>query len=144
MCDGNRGNDFGDVVRRVLATKLPKLTKQPADKRVLILERLHMNLVPKQILDEIKKQVPSFPQLADVDEVWILETIGYEPFAARVKENGAVSGRYKNMSIMEHPESEMLVQQVTHRLTSDSGRACMAYRCRESSQVQRHPNVHTS
>jgi hypothetical protein len=44
------GNDFGDVVRRALATKLPKLTKQPADKRVLILERRHMNLVPKQIL----------------------------------------------------------------------------------------------
>jgi hypothetical protein len=73
------GNDFGEVVRRALATKLPKLTKQPADRRVLILERRHMNLVPKQILDEIKKQALSFPQLADVDEIWILETIGYEP-----------------------------------------------------------------
>jgi hypothetical protein len=73
------GNDFGDVVRRALSTKLPKLTRQQADKRVLILERRHMNLVPKQILDEIKKQAPSFPQLAAVDETWILETIGYEP-----------------------------------------------------------------
>ena len=73
------GNDFEDVVERSLSTKLPKLTRQQADKRVLILERRHMNLVPKQILDEIKKQASSFPQLTAVDEVWILETIGYEP-----------------------------------------------------------------
>ncbi|HUE20544.1 MAG TPA: hypothetical protein VMQ86_02620 [Bryobacteraceae bacterium] len=72
------GNDFGDVVRGALSTKLPKLTKQQADKRVLILERRHMNLVPEQILGEIKKQAPSFPQLAAVDEIWILETIGFE------------------------------------------------------------------
>ena len=72
------GNDFGDVVRRALSTKLPKLTRQQADKRVLMLERRHMNLVPKQILDEIKKQAPSFPQLTAVDEIWILETIFYE------------------------------------------------------------------
>src|ERR1017187_7293355 len=73
------GNDFGDVVRKALSTKLPKLTKQKADKRVLILERRHMNLVPEQILDEIRNQRPSFPKLAAVDEIWILETIGYEP-----------------------------------------------------------------
>ena len=80
MCDGNKvGNDFGDVVRRALSTKVPKLTKQRADKRVLILERRHMNLVPKQILDEIRKQAPSFPQLAAVDEIWILETVAYKP-----------------------------------------------------------------
>ena len=73
------GNDFADVVRKALTTKLPKLTKQKADKRVLILERQHMNLVPEQMQDEIKRQAPDFPQLAFVDEIWILETIGYEP-----------------------------------------------------------------
>jgi hypothetical protein len=73
------GNDFADVVRKALTTKLPKLTKQMADIRVLILERQHMNLVPEQMQDEIRKQAPDFPQLALVDEIWILETIGYEP-----------------------------------------------------------------
>jgi hypothetical protein len=73
------GNDFGDVVKKALSTKLPKLARQQADKRVLILERRHMNLVPKQILDEIKRQAPSFPQLTAVDEIWLLETIGFEP-----------------------------------------------------------------
>ena len=73
------GNDFADVLRKALPMKLPKLTKQMADKRVLILERQHMNLVPEQIQDEIRKQSPDFQQLALVDEIWILETIGYEP-----------------------------------------------------------------
>ena len=73
------GNDFPEVVRMALSTKLPKLTKQRADKRVLILERRHMNLFPTQILDEIRRQAPSFPQLTAVNEIWILETIGYEP-----------------------------------------------------------------
>ena len=73
------GNDFADVVRKALTTKLPKLTQQKADKRVLILERQHMNLVPEQMLSEIRKQALDFPELASVDELWILETIGYEP-----------------------------------------------------------------
>jgi hypothetical protein len=73
------GNDFPDVVRKALSTKLPKLTGQQADKRVLILERRHMNLVPKQILDEIRRQKSSFPQLTAVDEIWILEAIFYQP-----------------------------------------------------------------
>lgn len=72
------GNDFADVVRKALTTKLPKLTSQKADKRVLILERQHMNLVLEQMQDEIRKQSSDFPQLALVDEIWILETIGYE------------------------------------------------------------------
>ena len=69
------GNDFADVINKALSTKLPKLIKQQADKRILILERRHMILVPEQILEEITNQRPSFPQLADVDEIWILETI---------------------------------------------------------------------
>ena len=80
------GNDFADVIRRALITKLPKLTKQKADKRVLILERQHMNLRSEQILVEVRKQAveirkqdPYFPQLAQVDEIWILETVDDEP-----------------------------------------------------------------
>jgi hypothetical protein len=59
--------------------KVTKLVAQPADKHVLILERQHMILVPKQILDEVRKQAVDFPLMASVDEVWILETIGYQP-----------------------------------------------------------------
>jgi hypothetical protein len=73
------GDDFPDVVRKALATKLPKLTKQKADKRILMLERQHMNLIPDQMQDEIRKQAPDFPALGQVDEIWVLETIGYEP-----------------------------------------------------------------
>jgi hypothetical protein len=48
-----------------------------ADKRILFLERQHMNLLPNRILDEIDKLKPAFPDLALVDEIWILETIFY-------------------------------------------------------------------
>ena len=72
------GNDFGDVIGKALRRKLPKLVAQKADKRILILERQHMNLVPEQILDEIEKQSAGFSELSAVDEIWILETIGYE------------------------------------------------------------------
>jgi hypothetical protein len=70
------GNDFGDVVKKALRNKLPKLTKQKADKRILVLERQHWNLYPEQILDEVAKQGVAFPA---VDEIWILETPFYKP-----------------------------------------------------------------
>jgi hypothetical protein len=72
-------NDFSEVIRTVMEKKVTRLVAQHADKHVLILERQHMNLVPKQILDEVRKQAVHFPQMAAVDEVWILETIGYDP-----------------------------------------------------------------
>ena len=72
-------NDFSEVIRTVMEKKVTKLVAQPADKHVLILERQHMNLVPKQILDEVRNQAVNFPLMASVDEVWILETIGYQP-----------------------------------------------------------------
>jgi hypothetical protein len=72
------GDNFCDVIGKALTAKLPKLIKQEANKQVLILERQHMNLVPKRILDEIEKQRPRFPKLSAVDEIWILETFGYQ------------------------------------------------------------------
>jgi len=72
-------NDFSEVIRTVMEKKVTKLVAQRADKHVLILERQHMNFVPKQILDEVRKQAVTFPLMASVDEVWILETIGYQP-----------------------------------------------------------------
>ena len=46
-------------------------------KRILLLERQHMNLYPHMILGEIEKRRSSFPDLAHVDEIWIIETIFY-------------------------------------------------------------------
>jgi hypothetical protein len=68
---------LGDVIERMLTKKLPKLVNTPATKRVLLLERRHMNLVPKQILEEIEIRKPSFLALKSVDEIWIVETIFY-------------------------------------------------------------------
>jgi hypothetical protein len=72
------GNTFDQVVERLFAKKLPKLVGTIATKRVLLLERRHMNHTPEMILDEIARQRTKFPQLANVDEIWIVETIGYQ------------------------------------------------------------------
>lgn len=68
---------LGDVIDRMLARKLAKVANTPATKRVLLLERRHRNLAPKQILDEIEKRRALFPALMSVDEIWIVETIYY-------------------------------------------------------------------
>ena len=70
-------DNLGEVIERALRKKLPKLVNTAADKRILLLERQHGNLSPKDILNEIDKRKSSFPDLAHVDEIWILETIFY-------------------------------------------------------------------
>ena len=72
-------NDFSEVIRTVMEKKVTKLVAQPADRHILMLERQHMNFIPKQILDEVRKQAFHFPLMASVDEVWILETMFYQP-----------------------------------------------------------------
>ncbi len=71
------GDTFGDVIERVLTKKLPKLVKAAADKRILLLERRHMNLFPEKIHEEIEKRRAAFPSLRDVDEIWIAEKIPF-------------------------------------------------------------------
>jgi hypothetical protein len=46
-------NNLGDVVENALRKKLPKLVKTAADKRILLLERQHMNLLPESILQSV-------------------------------------------------------------------------------------------
>jgi hypothetical protein len=72
-------DDFREVMEKALSRKVPKLVATPADKRVLILERAHFNFFQEQILDEIEKQRPAVPDLAKIDEIWILETVFYQP-----------------------------------------------------------------
>ena len=71
------GSSLGDVIEKALKKKLPKLVNTAADKRILLLERQHMNLTPQRMLGEIEKRRASFPDLASVDEIWIIETIFY-------------------------------------------------------------------
>ncbi len=47
-------NSLGDVIEMALRTKLPKLVNTPADRRILLLERQHMNLLPESMLAEIE------------------------------------------------------------------------------------------
>lgn len=71
-------NNLGDVVEKALRNKLGKLMKTIAEKRILLVERQHMNLYPKMMLAEIEKRKAMFPELSSVDEIWIVETIFYE------------------------------------------------------------------
>jgi hypothetical protein len=84
------------VIEKALRKKLAKLVNTAADKRILLLERQHMNLYPERILHEIENRRASFPDLARVDEIWIIETIGYGTaffgthFRCELYENDAV------------------------------------------------------
>ena len=71
------GNTFASVIEKMLTKKLPKLVATAASKRILLLERRHMNLFPESVLDEIENFRPLFPELADVHEVWIVENIPF-------------------------------------------------------------------
>jgi hypothetical protein len=70
-------DNLGAVVDKALRKKLRKLVNTAADKRILLLERQHPNLYPLDMLREIEKRRSSFPDLAQVDEIWILETPFY-------------------------------------------------------------------
>lgn len=70
-------DSLGEVIEKMLRDKIAKLVNTQADKRILLLERQHMNLYPKRILEEIEKRRSSFAELKHVDEIWFLETIFY-------------------------------------------------------------------
>jgi hypothetical protein len=70
-------DNLDQVIEKALRMKLPKLVNTVADKRILLLERQHMNLSQLRMLDEIERRRPSFPGLESIDEIWILETIFY-------------------------------------------------------------------
>jgi len=65
------------VIEKALRKKPSKLVNTMAVKRILLLERQHMNLPPQKMLDEIEKRKAEFPDLTRVDEIWILETPFY-------------------------------------------------------------------
>lgn len=69
--------NLGRVIEKALRRKLPKLVNTKADKRILLLERQHMDLLPEMMVREIEARRASFPDLAHIDEIWIVETILY-------------------------------------------------------------------
>ena len=103
-------NDLDKVIAKALTNKLPKLIDAPAKKRLLFLERDQFTFFPEQILDELERQKAAFPLLNDVDEIWILETVGYRQgghlnfdlykgqriVASLTFHNGVLTGRSKD------------------------------------------------
>jgi hypothetical protein len=71
-------DNLGEVIEKALKNKLPKLVQTKAEKRILLLERQHMNLYPNHMIEEVEKRKSRFPDLACVDEIWILETMFYD------------------------------------------------------------------
>lgn len=94
------GNSLGDVIEKALKKKLPKLVNAKADKRILLLERQHMNLDTDRMLGEIEKRRSLFSSLSGVDEIWILGTMFYgTAFGGTYLgfmryEGGHIAGRY--------------------------------------------------
>lgn len=70
----NMPGDLAMIVEKALRTKVPKLVRTPADKRILLLERDQMALGDGQIYQELVKLAPGFHNLAQVDEIWIVNT----------------------------------------------------------------------
>lgn len=72
---------FDSVVDRMLTKKLPKLVRSAATKRLLFLERRHMNFPPQMMCSAMEQRQVGFADLALVDEVWIVENIENMEFA---------------------------------------------------------------
>lgn len=61
--------DLESVVEKALKTKIPKLVKTDADKRILLLERDQINLGDSEVYEKIVKLAPMFPDLARIDDI---------------------------------------------------------------------------
>jgi hypothetical protein len=67
-----------EVVRTVLERKLPKLTRSQADVRVLLLEQEQSVDSPVSIREAVDALAPDFPNLSDVNEIWLAITSCWE------------------------------------------------------------------
>jgi hypothetical protein len=91
--------NVGETVEKALRAKLPKLAATAAEKRLLMLERNQWALDEKQIHDEIESRRSAFPDLAKVNEIWIVETVGAAPDLTR----GSIDFRhYMQRSVVEN------------------------------------------
>jgi hypothetical protein len=65
---------FSDVLRKALAAKLPKLVAVPESRRILLVEDASMVLGLTVFAREIDAAREGFPELAQVDSVWLAHT----------------------------------------------------------------------
>jgi hypothetical protein len=73
---------LGRVVEKALRTKLKKLLKPSADKRILLLERDEFTLPEAAILREIERLRPSLSDLNRIDEIWFAETVFFQAWGS--------------------------------------------------------------
>jgi len=66
--------DLGTIIEKALKTKIPKLVKTAADRRILLLEREQIGLGDSQVYCEVVKLAPKFPDIAKIDEIWLANT----------------------------------------------------------------------
>jgi len=64
-----------DTVEQALKTKVDKLTAASADKRILLLEKETPIFGDGEVGELLQQLLPQFPKLAQVDEVWIANTV---------------------------------------------------------------------
>ncbi len=112
--------DLEKVVEKALKTKVPKLVKTVADKRLLLLERDQIALGDSQIYREVARLAPRFPDLAKIDEIWIANTsiLGSEAWACftlmdgrglvelLIFENGVLKTRRNDRPLLGPPRRE--------------------------------------
>lgn len=62
------------IVEKAINRKVPKLARTIVNRRILLLQREHISMSETEILVEIEKLAPRYPDLAKVDEVWMVNT----------------------------------------------------------------------
>ena len=67
-----------DTVEQALNTKIEKLTAACAEKRILLLEKDVPIYGNGEVGEILKKLLPQFPKLSQVEEVWVIDTVAFE------------------------------------------------------------------
>lgn len=67
-----------DTVEQALKTKVDKLTAASADERILLLEKDIPIFGDGEVGELLEQLLPDFPKLAEIDEVWIANTVSLE------------------------------------------------------------------
>lgn len=69
---------LSEVTRTSFAKKLPKLAATDVDRRILLLERNDIAHGNGTTHDSIKTVSEEFPEMAQIDEIWVVITVGWE------------------------------------------------------------------
>jgi hypothetical protein len=93
--------DIGQTVRKALRAKLPKLTATDANRKILMLERNQFKMNEQEIVDAVERSRQEFPLLDQVDELWLVETIGFDQSPEPGNRGFIDFRRYENGSVTE-------------------------------------------